>query len=65
MITKDARCTWDIKSKIPMANAAFSQKKALFSSELDLNLRKKLLNCYIWSIALCGAETKDASESKS
>jgi hypothetical protein len=24
---------------------------------LDLNLRKKLVKCYIWSIALCGAAT--------
>jgi hypothetical protein len=24
---------------------------------LDLNLRKKLVKAYIWSIALCGAET--------
>jgi hypothetical protein len=24
---------------------------------LDLNLRKKPVKCYIWSIALCGAET--------
>jgi hypothetical protein len=23
---------------------------------LDLNLRKKLVKCYIWSIPLCGAE---------
>jgi hypothetical protein len=23
---------------------------------LDLDLRKKLIKCYIWSIALCGAE---------
>jgi len=26
-------------------------------STLDLELRKKLVKCYIWSIALCGAET--------
>jgi hypothetical protein len=29
----------------------------LFTSKLDLNLRKKLVKCYIWSIALYGAET--------
>jgi hypothetical protein len=32
-------------------------KKILFTSKLDLNLRKKLVKCYIWSIALYGAET--------
>jgi len=30
---------------------------ALFASVLDLELRKKLVNCYIWSVALYGAET--------
>jgi hypothetical protein len=24
---------------------------------MDLELRKKLVKCYIWSIVLCGAET--------
>jgi hypothetical protein len=28
-----------------------------FTSKLDLNLKKKLMKCYIWSIALYGAET--------
>jgi hypothetical protein len=40
-----------------MANATFNKKRALFTSTLDLELRKKLLKCYIWSIALYGAET--------
>ena len=39
-----------------MAKAAFN-KKTLFTSTLDLNLRKKLVKCYIWSMALYGAET--------
>jgi hypothetical protein len=29
-------------------------KKALFTNKLDLNLRKKLQKCYIWSLALYG-----------
>ena len=40
-----------------MAKTAFNKKKTLFSSKLDLNLRKKLVKCYIWSMALSGAET--------
>ena len=39
-----------------MANAAFNKKRALFTSTLDLELRKNLVKCYIWSIALYGAE---------
>ena len=38
-----------------MAKAAFSKKGALFLSTLRLELRKKLVKCYIWSIALYGA----------
>jgi hypothetical protein len=38
-----------------MAKAAFNKKT--LTSKLDLNLRKKLVKCYIWSIALYGAET--------
>jgi hypothetical protein len=48
MITNDA---------IAMAKAAFNKKKNLFTSKLELNLRTKLAKCYIWSIALYGAET--------
>jgi hypothetical protein len=40
-----------------MGKAAFSRRKTLFTSKLDLNLRKKLVKCYIWSMALYGAET--------
>jgi len=40
-----------------MAKAAFSKKRALFTSTLDLKLRKKLVKCYILSITLYGAET--------
>jgi hypothetical protein len=30
--------------------------RALFTSTLDLELRKKLVKCYIWSIAIYGVE---------
>jgi len=40
-----------------MAKAALNKKAALFTSTMDLELRKKLVKCYIWSIALYGAET--------
>jgi hypothetical protein len=34
-----------------MTKAAFNKKKTLFTSKLDFNLRKKLVKCYIWSMA--------------
>jgi len=39
-----------------MTKNAFIKKRALFARTLDLELRKKLVKCYIWSIALYGAE---------
>jgi len=57
MLTNDGICTCVIKSRIVMAKAAFSKKKTLFTSTLNLNLRKKLVNCKIWSMALYGVET--------
>jgi hypothetical protein len=57
MITNAARCTCEIKSRIAMAKAAFNNKKTLFTKKWNLNIRKKLVNCYIWSIALYGTET--------
>ena len=34
-----------------------SQKVAFNKKKLDLNLKKKLVKCYIWSISLFDAET--------
>jgi hypothetical protein len=38
-------------------NLTLYYQKNLFTSKLDLNLRKKLVKCYVWSMALYGAET--------
>ena len=57
MLTNDGRCKCEIKSRIAMAKAAFNKSRALFTSTLDLKLRKKLVKCYTWSIALYGTET--------
>ncbi|GFG31168.1 hypothetical protein Cfor_05154 [Coptotermes formosanus] len=57
MTTNDARCTHEIKCRIAMATAVFNKKKTLFTSKLNLNLRKKLVKSCIWGRALCGTET--------
>jgi hypothetical protein len=57
ILTHDGRCTCEIKSRIAMAKAAFNKKWALFTSKMDLEMRKKLVKCYIWSIAVYDAET--------
>jgi hypothetical protein len=57
ILTNDGRFTCEIKCTIVMAKAAFNKKRTLFTSTLELEFRKKLVKCYIWSIALYGAET--------
>jgi hypothetical protein len=57
MVTNNARCIYAIKSRITSVKATFNKKKDLCTCKLDLKLRKKLAKCYIWNIALYGAET--------
>ena len=51
----DGRCTHEIKSRIATAKVAFNKKKTLFTSKLNLDLRKKLVKCYIWYFNPIGA----------
>jgi hypothetical protein len=55
MITNYARCTREARSRIALTKAAVN-KKTLLTSKLELVLRKTLVKCYIWSIALYGAK---------
>jgi hypothetical protein len=55
-ITNDARCTCEIESGVSRAKIAINKKKALFTRKLDLNLRNKPVNRYIWSATLYGVE---------
>jgi hypothetical protein len=56
MITKDAKCSREIKSRIAVAKAAIDKKKKkknLFTNRLDLTLRNKskmllLKYCFVW-----------------
>ena len=55
MIRNNARCTREINTRIDLKKAAFNKQKALFTCNLELHLKKKLIQCDIWNIALCGA----------
>ena len=57
MMTNVAIRTLEIKSRIAIAKAAKNKKKVLFASKLDLNLKKEIVKCYIWSIAFSAGET--------
>jgi hypothetical protein len=40
ILTNDGRCTCEIKCRIAMAKVTFNKKRNLFTSTLDLELRK-------------------------
>jgi adenine specific DNA methylase Mod len=46
-----------LRQGLPWQKQKINKKKTPFTSKLDLELRKKLVKGYIWSIALYGAET--------
>ena len=43
LITIDARCTREMKSRIAVDKVALKKRKVVFTSKLDLNVRKKLV----------------------
>jgi hypothetical protein len=53
MKANDPRCTAEIKSRIATAKAAFNRANHLFSSKLDVSLRKRVMQCQFRSTALC------------
>ena len=42
---------------LPWQKLHSTRRRIFFASTLDLDLRKKLVKCYTWSMALYGAET--------
>jgi hypothetical protein len=41
---------------IGIVKEAFNRKLSLLTSKLNIELKKKLVRCYVWSIALYGLE---------
>ena len=57
LITDDWRSILEIKGRIAMAKDAFNRKKNLLcSTGLNLQLRKRLVKCYVWSVLMYGSE---------
>jgi hypothetical protein len=43
--------------RIVIAEEAFNRKVSLLTSNLNIEISKKLVRCYVWSIALYSSET--------
>ncbi|KAL4132882.1 hypothetical protein QTP88_009959 [Uroleucon formosanum] len=57
-ITSDGKSVHEIKQRIALAKIAFSKKhKLLTSKNIHLNIKKRLIKTYVWSVATYGCET--------
>ena len=45
-------CRREITMRIASAKEAFSRKMSLLTSKLNIELKKKLVRCYVWSISV-------------
>jgi hypothetical protein len=63
VITKDEGVHGKLNPGFPWQKQHLTRRR-LFTSKLYLNLWKKVVKCYAWRTALCGAEIWDTSESR-
>src|SRR6218665_2304268 len=57
LITSDGRCETEIKTRIDMAKHALNQRKELLRTNLNKDIKKRIVKSIIWSVALYAAET--------
>ena len=56
-ISSNMNCCQEVKQRIAVAKEAFNRKRNIFYGPLEKELRKKLVKCFVWSVALYNAET--------
>jgi len=56
-ITENARCEEDIRARIGMAKAAFWQNKEIMRGNVRFCTKKRILNCYVFSVLNYGCES--------
>ena len=57
ILTRNDYFTREIKIRIAITKKAFSRKISLLTRKLNIELRKKLVRYFVWSIALYDSET--------
>ncbi len=57
VMTQDGECTAAVKERIGMAKDAFNKRKELLKKSFSRGLKKRLVKCLIWPVALYGCET--------
>jgi len=57
VMTENGQCDTDIRRRIAMAMAGFTDKQPLLTRKSQLELKKRLVKVLVFSVALYGAET--------
>jgi len=57
LISEDGYCEKEIASRIGMAKKVFHYKRKLFTGKMNLELKKRIVKCLVWSVATYTAET--------
>ena len=57
LISEDGYCEKDIRARIGMGKSAFLAKKILLTSNIGMELKKRIVKSTVWSVMLYGAET--------
>ena len=55
LISDDRYCT-EIPSRIETAKKVFMKRNKLFTSKMNLELKKRITKCLVWSVALYAAK---------
>ena len=57
LISEDRYCEKEIHSRKALGMKIFMDKKRLFTGKLNLDLKKQIVKCLVWGVALYAAET--------
>ena len=63
-ISSNMNCCLEVKQRITKTKEAFNRKRSIFCGPLQKELRKRLLKCFVWRVALYGAETWTLRQNK-
>lgn len=57
LLAEDGYCETEIRARVAMAKETFKLHNSLFTASLELQLKKRLMKCFVWSVFLYGSET--------
>ncbi|KAJ4446546.1 hypothetical protein ANN_13242 [Periplaneta americana] len=50
--SSNVSCCQEVKRRIALAKEAFNRKRGIFYGPMEKELRKRLIKCFVWSVAL-------------